>query len=188
LIERKGHQWFIERVMPLLPSRVHYWIVGQGPLEPLIRAAIGRMGLGGRVRLLGALPDPAVREILQGADLFVMPNIPVGNDLEGLGLVILEAGACGLPVLASRLEGVEDAVCEGVNGHLLPSGDSATWAAHIQRFLDVPDRDRGLRSGAADFIRTRFAWPVVVEQYLRTLREYQRQPYVATARQSAEDA
>jgi phosphatidyl-myo-inositol dimannoside synthase len=171
LIERKGVLWFIERVMPLLPPRVRYWIVGEGPMEPAIRAAIERLGLGARVRLLGALPDSAVIELLQGADLFVMPNIAVADDMEGFGLVLLEAGACGLPVLAARLDGVQDAVCEGVTGHLLPSGEPARWAACIQHCLDALDQVGGLRSGAADLIRTRFAWPRIVEQYLRLLRQ-----------------
>ncbi|MGI9175158.1 MAG: glycosyltransferase family 4 protein, partial [Rhodothermales bacterium] len=78
-VKRKGFAWFIDQVMPRLPADVHYWLVGDGPEEVHIRAAIAQHGLGDRVRLLGRVSDEALQTLYRGADLFVMPNIPVAG-------------------------------------------------------------------------------------------------------------
>jgi len=76
-VERKGFHWFIQEVMPHLPEHVQYWLVGEGPLTPRIQDTVQRLGLQQRVRLLGKISDEALTRLYQGADLFIMPNIPV---------------------------------------------------------------------------------------------------------------
>jgi phosphatidyl-myo-inositol dimannoside synthase len=170
-VERKGFAWFVDRVMPLLPSEVHFWLAGEGPTTPEVRDAVARHGLEARVRLLGRVPDELLGTLLRGADLFVMPNVPVAGDIEGFGVVMLEAGMSGLPVVAARLEGITDVVREGENGHLLTSGDAAAFAACIARY----HRDRHAladSSGrAVQFTRARFAWSAIADQYVGALRE-----------------
>ena len=102
-VRRKGHAWFAGSVMPRLPGDVHLWLVGEGPEAAAIDAAAARAGVGGRVRRLGAIPDQKLAALYRGADLFVMPNIPVRDDIEGFGLVLLEANLNGLPVVAADL-------------------------------------------------------------------------------------
>jgi len=176
LVRRKGALWFVENVMPRLPVNVHYWIGGEGPMASQIRAAIERNGLHTRVRLLGRLSDPEVGILLRGADLFLMPNVPVRNDMEGFGIVILEAGVCGLPVVGARLEGIIDVVHEGWNGSLVTSGSADEWVRAIKRFY----ADRGLlaqlSTRTVSFTRERFAWSVVVHDYLEALALTARRP------------
>ena len=164
-VERKGFDWFVDGVMPLLPPHVHFWIAGEGPITASIQEATERHGLEDRVRLLGCISDASLKVLYRSADLFVMPNVPVPGDMEGFGVVMLEAGICGLPVIASRLEGIADVIREGENGHLVSSGDPQAFAAAILRY----DRDRrALREAslrARGYVRDTFSWPVIADRY-----------------------
>lgn len=168
--ERKGFQWFTDRVMPRLPPDVLYLVTGEGPTTPAIRAAVERHGLDGRVRLLGKVPEETLRTLYRGADLFVMPNVPVPGDIEGFGVVMLEAGLCGLPVLAADLEGIRDVVRDGENGRLLPSGDADAFAGAVLRYRE----DRAALSAAAGrasrFTAEHFSWEAVAERYVEIFR------------------
>lgn len=169
LVRRKGTLWFVENVMPRLPANVHYWIGGQGPMVSQLRDAIERTGLQARVRLLGRLSDAQVARLLRGSDLFVMPNVAVRNDMEGFGIVMLEAGVCGLPVIASRLEGIVDVVHEGRNGSLVTSGNADEWVRAIENLCSDQELLRRLAVRSGSFTRARFAWDVVVHDYLEAL-------------------
>ena len=80
------------------------------------------------MRVLGQVSEALLVTLFQGSDLFVMPNIPVAGDLEGFGVVMLEAGLCGLPIVAAELEGIRDVVREGENGVLVSPGDAVAFA------------------------------------------------------------
>jgi glycosyltransferase involved in cell wall biosynthesis len=139
LVRRKGARWFIEQVLPGLPDDVHYVVAGDGPEAPLLRRAVEAAGLEQRVHLLGSVDDETRELVLRGADLFVQPNIPVPGDMEGFGLVTIEAALRGTPVAAAALEGIKDAVVDGQTGFLLPPGDSSAWVQRIGEL--TKDRD-----------------------------------------------
>lgn len=169
-VPRKGFAWFVDTVMPRLPAHVHYWLAGDGPEAAAIERAIARHRLEKRVRRLGRVPDNVLHQLYRAADLFIMPNRPVPGDMEGFGVVMLEAALCGAPVLAARLEGIQDVVAEGENGHLIESGDADGFVHWILRY----DRDRtalqALSKRAATYVRTYFSWDVVANRYVQTLR------------------
>jgi phosphatidylinositol alpha-1,6-mannosyltransferase len=163
-VRRKGFLWFVERVMPLLPASVHFWLAGEGPDTQAISSAIARRDLTGRVRLLGRLPEPELVRLYCSADLFVMPNVQVAGTMEGFGIVLLEAGICGLPAVAARLEGIQDVVADGRNGILIPSGDAGAFAGAICRGL----RDRAWLASLSDQAieaAHRLSWDRVTAQY-----------------------
>ncbi|CAN5663050.1 glycosyltransferase family 4 protein [soil metagenome] len=169
-VERKGFAWFVDQVMPRLPANVHFWLAGEGPATPEIRAAIASRGLEPRVRLLGRVSDERLKTLYRGADLFMMPNVPVPGDIEGFGVVMLEAGLSGLPVVAARIEGIQDVIREGENGHLVRSGDANAFADHILRYHeDRPALERLSRS-AARYTADTFGWAAVADQYVGALR------------------
>lgn len=170
-MERKGFHWFVDGVMPLLSPRVHFWLAGEGPMTGAVRDAVERHGLAPRVRVLGRLDEADLALLLRGSDLFVMPNIPVPGDIEGFGVVMLEAGLAGLPVLAARLEGIEDVVVDGHTGHLVPAGDAAAFAGRIAGYLDHREELARLGVQAAAHVRAEFDWDAVAEQFVRELRE-----------------
>jgi phosphatidyl-myo-inositol dimannoside synthase len=149
LVRRKGSRWFVEAVLPLLPDHVHYIVAGSGPeLEP-IRKAARAAGVAARVHLLGAVDDELREAVLQGADVFVQPNIAVPGDMEGFGLVTIEAALRGTPVVAAALEGILDAVVDGETGILLPPQEAQAWADRIRALCT----DRGARDALGQTYR-----------------------------------
>ena len=168
-VERKGTAWFVAEVMPRLPHHVHYWVAGDGPELPAIEAAAREAGVAERVKLLGRVSETALTEALSAADLFVMPNVPVPGDMEGFGVVMLEAALSGTPVVASRLEGIRDVVVDGDNGYFVAPRDADGYAERITGLLSDDDALAALSERAARTSRERFAWPSVARRYADAL-------------------
>jgi glycosyltransferase involved in cell wall biosynthesis len=148
LVRRKGARWFVDQVLSQLPAHVHYIVAGEGPEAVPLRAAVEARQMTPRVHLLGSVDDETRELVMQGADLFVQPNIRVPGDMEGFGLVTIEAALRGTPVAAADLEGIKDAVVDGETGMLLPPEDAGAWAARLNEL--VVDR------GALDHLGQRF--------------------------------
>lgn len=171
-VRRKGFAWFVQEVMPLLPSSYHYWLAGDGPEIESIRAAISSVGMERRVVLLGRVSEEQLRSLYRGADLFVMPNIPVPGDMEGFGVVILEAGLNGLPTVGARLEGIAEVIVDGENGALISSGDASGFAGAIREFTDSPLSNEVASRRASAYTRAHFSWQAVASDYLETIRAF----------------
>jgi len=169
-VERKGFQWFMDSVMPRLPNDVHYWIAGDGPHTPRIRQMVERHSLGPRVRLLGRISNANLGRLYRGADLFIMPNIPVDGDMEGFGVVLLEAAQSGTPAVAAELEGIRDVIADGETGHLLEPQDAGAFEAAIRGYYDAPERLAPASARAAEYTTNRFGWASVADTYLSVLR------------------
>lgn len=170
LIERKGVVHFITEIMPrLLAQRpdITYLIVGEGPQRDLIETRIASLHLGNHVALLGRIDDDTLRATYSVADLFVMPNIPVQNDIEGFGLVALEAAAAGRYVVASKLDGIPEAIIPGQNGTLIDPLDADTYVNTILDLLADDEKREGLGNQAREFVRSRYSWDIVARRYLQ---------------------
>ena len=163
LVKRKGVAWFVENVVPRLGEGYVYVVVGAGPERDAIANAVRRNHLTGRVVLAGPQPDSIRNLLFHSAHAFIMPNILVVGDIEGFGIAALEAGACGLPVIASRLQGIPDAVVDGVTGHLVEAQDADAFIARLAS-LDL-DRKR-IRAEVVD----RFSWGRIGAAYAALLR------------------
>ena len=126
LIREKGVHIAIQALKDL-PSNVVLWIVGDGPERlPLERTA---ESLGVRERIMFCGLQAEVSPFMQAADCFVCPSLWK----EAAGLVILEAMACGLPVIGSAVGGIPEFIKHGQTGSLVPAGDHVALAAHICR-------------------------------------------------------
>ena len=174
-VPRKGFAWFVDEVMPTLPDRVHYWLAGSGPQTGEIRAAASRRGLDDRLRLLGPVSEEHLGLLYRNSDLFIMPNIAVPGTMEGFGVVMLEAGMCGLPTIASRLEGIQDVISESENGHLVTSGCADGFRRAIMRYVEDRPTLEAVRGRAVEHTR-RFRWPVVADSYVRLIQSLARDP------------
>lgn len=126
--------------------RLRFAAVGQGPLEEELTALHAELRLGERLRFLGFRRD--IHDILAAADLFVL-----GSAHEGLPVAMMEAFAAGLPVVATAVGGLPDAVTEGVHGRLVPPHDSAALADAVVGLV----RDPELRARMAAAVRERSA-------------------------------
>jgi len=169
-VERKGFAWFLNDVMPLLPDNVHYWIAGSGPETESLEVAIAKKQLEDRVRLLGRIPERELRLLYRGADLFIMPNIPVEGDMEGFGVVMLEAGLSGLPVIAAELEGITDVIDDGVNGRLVESGNPWAFAEETLRYHRAPERLQAAADRTASYTADTFSWEAIARRYVAVMR------------------
>jgi glycosyltransferase involved in cell wall biosynthesis len=147
LVERKGFHRVIDVLPSLLPRfpRLKYLIVGgpgpEGDWSDLLRQKVREMGLEEVVVFLGPKPSEEVRIPLSAADLFVLAT---GN--EGWANVFLEAMACGLPVVTTRVGGNQEVVSSEDLGQLVPFGDSAALQQALIDSLEKPwDRDKIIR-------------------------------------------
>jgi phosphatidylinositol alpha-1,6-mannosyltransferase len=172
LVPRKGVAWFVDNVMPLLPDDVHFHVAGEGPDRGRIESLIARHGLGQRVKLLGAVSDADLERLYHASDLFMMPNVHVPGDMEGFGLVMLEAGLCGVPVIASNMEGISDVVAEGESGHLAQSEDAESFRRAVLRYYDDPVMLADASVRARLYTAGRFGWTGVTDRYIEVLAHH----------------
>jgi phosphatidylinositol alpha-1,6-mannosyltransferase len=168
MVRRKGFAPFVSEALPQLNARRRDWIcliVGDGPERAAAEAAVEAHGLTEQVKLLGQLDDEAWRAAYALADLFVMPNIHVPGDVEGFGLVTLEARAAGLPVVGADLEGISEAFDDKRDGTLVPPGD---WMAFAEAISDWLDRNgmSAQRESRRQRMRARFGWEQIATQYM----------------------
>lgn len=170
LVPRKGVAWFVRHVVPTL-AQAHpnliCLVVGDGPERNVVRRIVREGKMHEQVVLLGRVPDAILADLYAAATLFVMPNIPISGDMEGFGIVALEAASRGLPVVASRLEGIPDAVVDGENGILVPPLDAEAWAAAIHGLLTDGAARADLAARARAFTRSRYRWDLLAREYVR---------------------
>jgi glycosyltransferase involved in cell wall biosynthesis len=176
LVPRKGVEFFISHVLSeLAESRCDwvYIIVGDGPERQVIEAAIQNHGLIKQVIVLGRVPDNELQAAYAMADLFVMPNIPVTGDPEGFGIVTLEARASGLPVIASSMEGINDAFTSSEDSILVPPGNKNAFLRAIEYALEIEwSIEDQLRQ--RHLIEDRYSWTRIADKYLTVFRQTQK--------------
>jgi glycosyltransferase involved in cell wall biosynthesis len=165
LVRRKGAAWFVRNVLPKL-SNVLYLVIGVGPDHDEILRAASETGTTESVWLIGSVSDERLLALLSAADVFVMPNIEVPGDIEGFGIVAIEAAASGLPVVAARLEGIPDAIADGKNGCLLPSGDAAAFASALDGLVRDPAERVSRGERGRIYTEQHNSWPRIIARYV----------------------
>jgi len=164
LVKRKGVEWFIKEVMPKLYKNIKYLVVGTGPeLENIITVIADD-----RVELLGRVSDEKLKELYNTADLFVMPNIKVKGDREGFGIVAIEAASVGLPVVASNIEGIKDAIIDKKNGFLVESKNIEQYVRTINLLLN--SNLDNVKQQIKKYTVDNYSWDVVCEHYLKAFK------------------
>jgi glycosyltransferase involved in cell wall biosynthesis len=154
LVRRKGFDQVI-RQLPALKAaglEIYYLVAGRGPMEAELRQMATELGVSQQVIFAGYVPDSQLAALYAASDLFVMLTFfdASSQSIEGFGIVYLEAGYFGKPVLASRVGGVEDAVQDGETGLLVdPGSNSEVYAALEQLCRDAGLRDRLGQQGRA---------------------------------------
>jgi glycosyltransferase involved in cell wall biosynthesis len=165
LVPRKGALWFARNVMPLLPPTCVFVVAGQATDPDYSRELEHSPG----TACLGRVASAQLAAMIQAADVVVMPNIatPESADVEGFGLAAIEATALGGRLFASAIDGLTDAVVDGVTGRLLPPGDAAAWHGAIMTALDGSTPDvAATRTRAAEATRQHFSRQRQLEQFL----------------------
>jgi glycosyltransferase involved in cell wall biosynthesis len=140
---------------------LHVW--GDGEDRANIENEIAKLNLPGRVTLHGptAKPEAAIETF----DVLVLPS-----QAEGFGLVLIEAMAAGVPVVATDVPGIRDVVRDGVNGLLVPVGQPDQLARAIQRIAATGAPRKRLIEAGLEVVRKRYDWSVVLPQYRKLLK------------------
>lgn len=133
LTPRKGLDVLLQALANGVAGAWRLFVVGAGEEEPRYRGEVSKLRLDARVKFLGQLPEEAVERMLSGMDLLVLPSF-----VEGFPYVILEAMACSLPVVATRIYGVPEAVDDGETGVLIPSGDIPALRDALEALVKSP--------------------------------------------------
>jgi L-malate glycosyltransferase len=147
---------------PVDTSRLQ--LVGEGPARRELEELAETLGVSANVDFAGSHED--VQPFLDEADVFVLPS-----SAEGLSNALLEAMACGLPVIVSEIPGNRDVVEDGVNGLLTPVGDASALAATLMRLLDDEPLRAALGQAARSTILQHYGIEYVAEEYLRLYQE-----------------
>lgn len=177
LIRRKGVLFFIEEVLPELIQdcpNVLYVVIGgdaadslvhHESMKELIERRVVEKGLEKHVRMMGSVDDETLIAMHHAADVFVMPVLDMDGDVEGFGIVLLEASLAQTPLVAAEVGGVPEAVGQGFAGVIVKPGKPSVFSREVRRYLQDPLRARRAGAVGRDRVLKQFDWPVIVRQY-----------------------
>ena len=173
LVPRKGQDVLVAgwpRVLARHP-RARLLLVGGGPAEGALRRAVAARGLQGSVVLTGSVPPAQLPGHYAVGNVFAMPcrTRRGGLDVEGLGMVYLEAAACGVPVVAGTSGGAPEAVRDGVTGCVVEPRSPEAVAATIAGLLDDPARARAMGAAGRAWVEERWSWTTIAATFDRLL-------------------
>jgi phosphatidylinositol alpha-1,6-mannosyltransferase len=160
MVPRKGQDTLLDAwplVLAQVPEAV-LLLVGDGPYRSRLerRAA----GLGASVLFTGGVPQPDLPAYYDAGDVFAMPcrTRRGGLDVEGLGIVYLEASAAGLPVIGGDSGGAPDAILDGETGYVVPGGDATAVAGRVIELLTDPARARSMGESGLAWVDREWRW------------------------------
>ena len=131
--------------------------VGTGKLSSELQALAKELGIENKVRFLGAKPNELVQDLMRGAEIFCLPSQTAKNgDSEGLPLVILEAAASAIPIVATLHSAIPDAVIDGKNGFLVPEKDHSALAEKLDILLSDCTLTKNMGEAGREFICENF--------------------------------
>ncbi|MGZ3505779.1 MAG: glycosyltransferase family 4 protein [Vulcanimicrobiaceae bacterium] len=172
LVRRKGFDMMIEALPALLDrfANLRYEIVGVGPDCARFRERVRELGLDDHVAFLGDISDEELQQAYARAWCFALPTRRVGTgDVEGFGIVYLEAAMAGLPSIGGLNSGAEDAIADGKSGLLVDGNDPAAIARAVGYLLADPDRARALGQYGRNRALNEFTWRLTADTIMRSL-------------------
>lgn len=176
-VERKGIQDLIA-ALPRCPAEVNAVLVGSGEYEPAIRQQIAALGLQERVRIIPEVAPAALTPIMNAIDALALPSRTVPTWKEQFGRVIIEAHACGTPVLGSNSGAIPEVVGKG--GIVFPENDVPALAAAITQLAGDPPLARRMGAIGENQVHEKYTWQKVA-QAMYTL-------YLAVGKSPRQDA
>lgn len=136
LVEKKGIDTLV-RAVAAAGREVEATIAGDGPERERLHALAQELGCSERVRFLGSVPNERVRQLMGETDAFVLPcRVDSQGDQDGIPVVLMEAMACGLPVICGDLPTIRELIDDDDSGRLVPSGDAGALSACFDGLTD----------------------------------------------------
>jgi phosphatidylinositol alpha-1,6-mannosyltransferase len=157
LMKRKGVDVLLEATESFADGKnVRVVVIGDGPERATLTQMVEHMKH--RITLIHEATDAEIADWYAAADVFCMPPRDLPDDMEGFGIVYLEAAAHGLPVVATDTGGIREAVVDGVTGILVPPGDVEALSQALQRVLNNPVVARTLGDAGRERVSRDFRW------------------------------
>ena len=166
LQRRKGHDMVI-KALPLIRAQfpqATYLIVGAGEEFAYLQALADEMGVADSVIFTGRVADEALLGYYAACDVFIMPNREIDGDIEGFGMVYLEASAAGKPVIGGRSGGTEDAILDGITGLRVDGTSVVQIADAVIALLNDPDTSRIMGERGRLRVEREFSWESIVDK------------------------
>ena len=159
LAEVKGTRYLLRAFARVARSHdtVRLLIIGDGPLRRPLHAHAASLGVADRVEFLGALPHAQVLSSMRKAAMLVLPGIRTATGREeGLGMVLLEAAATGVPIIGSRVGGIPECIEDGKTGFLVPERDEESLARRMAELLEDPVKRHAMGAAGRALVEDRF--------------------------------
>lgn len=165
LNKNKGIDYLIDAMPKVVHkfSNVKLIVVGDGPEKDNLTNKIRKLNLENSVSLVGAIKNRDLPYYYNISDIFVLPSLK-----EGLGVVLLEAMACGTPVIGSNIGGIRDIIVDGQNGSFIEPGNSNNIAEKIIWILSNQEIRDTFSENGLKTVRERFSWDIVTEKFSNT--------------------
>ena len=170
---RKGHDVLI-KAMPEIVKRhpdAHYVIVGSGKQQDYLSSLIQELKLEKHVQLTGECTEQEMKDWYQLSDLFVLPNRQIGNDVEGFGIVLLEAQASETAVIAGDSGGTRETMNIGQTGYILDCRAPEQLVDRINELFDNPELLRSMGKKGREWILSTFDWSVIISSAQQIFKE-----------------
>lgn len=173
LVHRKGQDFLID-ALPIIslgvPS-VHLLLVGEGPYRAELQKRADSLGMQDRITFIGRVQYAELPEYICAGDIFAMPSRSrlAGLEVEGLGIVYLEASSCGLPVIGGVSGGAPDAVLEGETGFSVDGKSASAIAASAVHLLNDPDFAANLGAQGRQWIVDQWRWEIWADLFKKLL-------------------
>jgi glycosyltransferase involved in cell wall biosynthesis len=157
-IQQKGLDTLITamKIVNEKDPKVKLIMTGDGPLLPKIYRQVQKSGLSNNVALLGRVPRKDIAVLMNRASVFVLPSL-----YEGMPYVLLEAMACGKPVIGTNISGINDIICNRYNGLIVPPKDSHRLSMAILELINEKQYRRKLGQNARNLMVEKYSWNAV---------------------------
>jgi phosphatidylinositol alpha-1,6-mannosyltransferase len=174
LVHRKGQDHLIQSLPEILKSvpDAHVLMVGQGPYLSHLKKLVARHNVADHVSFIGRIQYAQLPQYICAGDVFAMPSRSrfFGLEVEGLGIVYLEASACGLPVIAGSSGGAPDAVLNGVTGFVVDGQNNQEIAAAAIRLLGDLDGAKTMGAAGREWIIENWRWEIWSQHFNKLLQ------------------
>ena len=174
LVHRKGQDHLIQSLPEILKSvpDAHILMVGQGPYLSHLKKLVEDLNVVDHVSFIGRIQYAQLPQYICAGDVFAMPSRSrfFGLEVEGLGIVYLEASACGLPVIAGSSGGAPDAVLEGVTGIVVDGENNNEIAAAAIKLLNDLDGAKAMGLAGREWIIENWRWQIWSERFNKLLQ------------------
>jgi len=167
-VPEKGLPFLIQAMEEVVKEhpKVSLDLIGDGPHRSAIEKLVLKKRLENYVSFLGIIPHNEVMEFLMQGSIFAFPSLKEGSPRS-----LLEAMACGKPVVVFNIDGIKETVQDGINGRVVKCKDSHSFAGAIIDLMQNPQKRRKLGERARETIHLRYSWPIVASKLEATYKE-----------------